>query len=269
MYLAERAGDLFPGSSFAVAHCNFGLRGTESDGDEAFVRDWCKAQGMPFFVQRSDTAAFASQHGISLEMAARQLRYGWFAQLCAQEGFDGVAIAHNANDDAETMLLHLLRGTGTRGLCGMAPQGVIPVPGCTVPLFRPLLDLSRAEILDWMETHGKTWREDSTNADCSIPRNRLRHKVFPQFAEINPSFLETLRRDRSHLAQVDAIAEEYFLSALPAIRDEGGRIDLESLLSFRHWRYLLFRLTEGPDMDEATLDRLCGRLAAQGVPAHG
>ena len=127
MYLAERAGDLFPDSSFAVAHCNFGLRGAESDGDETFVRDWCSARGIRFFVRRFDTAAFAAERGFSLEMAARQLRYEWFAQLCAQEGLDAVAVAHNADDDAETMLLRLLRGTGTHGLCGMAPQGVIPV----------------------------------------------------------------------------------------------------------------------------------------------
>ena len=262
MYLAERAGDLFPDSSFAVAHCNFGLRGAESDGDETFVRDWCSARGIRFFVRRFDTAAFAAERGFSLEMAARQLRYEWFAQLCAQEGLDAVAVAHNADDDAETMLLRLLRGTGTHGLCGMAPQGVIPVPGCSVPLLRPLLAMTRTEILDWMISHGKTWREDSTNADCSIPRNLLRHKVFPLLAEINPSFLETLRRDRLHIAQVDAVAEDYYQSALPVVRDANGRIDIARLLSFPHWRYLLFRLTEGPDMDEATLERLCDQLAS-------
>ena len=266
MYLAERAGDLFPDSSFAVAHCNFGLRGSESDGDEAFVRDWCAARGVRFFLRRFDTAAFAAERGISLEMAARQLRYDWFAQLCAQEGFDAVAVAHNADDDAETMLLRLLRGTGTHGLCGMAPQGVIPMPACTVPLLRPLLTLTRAEILDWMTTRGKAWREDSTNGDCSIPRNKLRHQVFPLLAEINPSFLDTLRRDRLHFAQVDAIAEDYYRSALPAVRDAAGRIDLARLLSFPHWRYLLFRLTEGPDMDEATLDSLCALLSSGAGP---
>ena len=262
MYLAERAGDLFPDSSFAVAHCNFGLRGSESDGDEAFVRDWCAARGVRFYARRFDTAAFAADRGISLEMAARQLRYDWFAQLCAQEGFDALAIAHNADDDAETLLLRLLRGTGTHGLCGMAPQGVIPVPGCAIPLLRPLLQSTRAEILGWMTAQGKAWREDSTNADCSIPRNKLRHQVFPLLAEINPSFQETFRRDRLHIAQVDAVAEDYYQSALPAVRDADGRIDLDRLLSFRHWRYLLFRLTEGPDMDEATLERLGDHLAS-------
>ena len=109
MYLAWNAGELFPGSSFAVAHCNFRLRGAESDGDEAFVREWCASQGLPLYVRNFDTAAFAAQQGISVEMAARQLRYSWFSTLCAEEGFDAVAIAHNADDDAETMMLNLLR----------------------------------------------------------------------------------------------------------------------------------------------------------------
>ena len=262
MYLAERAGDLFPGGSFAVAHCNFRLRGTESDGDEVFVRDWCAAHGMPLYVQAFDTLSSAAEKGISPEMAARDLRYGWFAQLCAQEGYDAVAVAHNADDDAETMLLHLLHGTGTRGLRGMAAESVIPIPGCTVPLLRPLLGTTRAGIHAWMTAAGKAWREDSTNTDCGIPRNRLRHRVFPELAAINPSFLDTLRRDRAHIAQADAIAEEYYRSALPALCDGEGRIDIVKLLSFRHWRYLLYRLTEGPGMDEATLERLCGLLAS-------
>ena len=260
MYLAWNAGELFPGSSFAVAHCNFRLRGAESDGDEAFVREWCASQGLPLYVRNFDTAAFAAQQGISVEMAARQLRYSWFSALCAEESFDAVAVAHNADDDAETMMLNLLRGTGTRGVCGMAAAGPIPYGQGTAQLLRPLLGLSRARIRAWMEAHGKAWREDSTNAGTEIKRNLLRHKVFPLFGEINPSFLETLRRDRLHLAQTDAIAEDYFQSARPSVQEAGGRIDLRKLLGFKHWRYLLFRLTEG--MDEATLGRLCDLLAS-------
>ena len=260
MYLAWNAGELFPGSSFAVAHCNFHLRGAESDGDEAFVREWCASQGLPLYVRSFDTSAFATEQGVSVEMAARQLRYTWFSALCAEGDFDGVAVAHNAEDDAETMMLNLLRGTGTRGLCGMASAGPIPYGQGSAQLFRPLLGLSRTRIRAWMEEHGKAWREDSTNAGTEIKRNLLRHKVFPVFGQINPSFLETLRRDRSHLAQTDAIAEDYYQSALPSIQDACGRIDLGKLLGFKHWCYLLFRLTEG--MDEATLGRLCDLLAS-------
>ena len=247
MYLAENAGDLFPGSSFAVAHCNFRLRGEESDGDEAFVRAWCGRHGLPLYVQAFDTVSFAARQGISLEMAARELRYRWFAQLCAKEGFDGVAVAHHSDDEAETMLLNLLRGTGTRGLRGMAPDGPIPFGDGDARLLRPMLGMERKDIETWMRAHGCSWREDGTNAEDSFHRNKLRLKVFPILEEINPSFRETLRRDREHLAQADDIAEEYFRAALPAVRDDEGRIDIAHLLSFRHWRYLLFRLTGGLD----------------------
>ena len=116
--------DLFlhaePSVPFAVAHCNFRLRGEESDGDEALVRGWAEENGVRFFSTAFDTEAYADEHGISIEMAARDLRYGWFAELCREHGFAGVAVAHNANDNAETLMLNLLRGSGMKGLTGMS-----------------------------------------------------------------------------------------------------------------------------------------------------
>lgn len=262
MYLAENAGDLFPGCSFALAHCNFRLRGAESDRDETFVRDWCAAHGLPLYVQAFDTAAFAAERGVSIEMAARELRYRWFARLCTDEGFDGVAVAHNADDDAETMMLHLLRGTGTRGLRGMASEGPIPYGDGQGRLLRPMLGLERKEIEAWMRVHGCTWREDGTNTDTTIRRNLLRHKVFPLFEEINPSFRTALRRDREHIAQVNDIAEEFFLREKAGIQDASGRIDLDKLLACTHWRWLLFRLTEGSGLDAGHLESLIATLEA-------
>ena len=262
MYLAERAGNLFPGGQFAVAHCNFRLRGAESDGDEAFVRDWCERRGMPFFARSFDTAGFAAGQGISVEMAARELRYRWFAELCREQGFDAVAVAHQADDDAETMLLNLLRGTGTRGLRGMASSGPIPYGDGAERLLRPMLRLTRAQITAWMTEHGCTWREDGTNATDAYKRNLLRHKVFPVLAEINPAFLETLRRDRDHLAQADEIAEDYFREWSGAVQDASGRIDVRKLLSCKHWRYLLYRLTEPSGLDACHLERLIAVLEA-------
>ena len=262
MYLAENAGDLFPGCSFALAHCNFRLRGAESDRDETFVRDWCATHGLPLYVQAFDTVAFAAERGVSIEMAARELRYRWFARLCTDEGFDGVAVAHNADDDAETMMLHLLRGTGTRGLRGMASEGPIPYGDGQGRLLRPMLGLERKEIEAWMRAHGCTWREDGTNTDTTIRRNLLRHKVFPLFEEINPSFRTALRRDREHIAQVDDIAEEFFLREKAGIQDAAGRIDLDKLLACTHWRWLLFRLTEGSGLDAGHLESLIATLEA-------
>ncbi len=260
MYLANNAGDLFPGCSFAVAHCNFRLRGAESDGDETFVRGWCAAHGLPLYVQAFDTAAFAAEQGVSIEMAARELRYCWFAQLCADEGFDAVAVAHNADDDAETMLLNLLRGTGTRGLRGMAPDSSLPYGEGQGRLLRPMLGLTRSAITAWMTQHGCAWREDGTNADTAFKRNLLRNKVFPLFEEINPAFREALARDREHLAQVDDIAEAFFLREGPRVQDSEGRIDVGRLMAGPHWRWLLFRLTEDSGLDAGHLEQLVSVL---------
>ena len=246
MYMAERAPELFPGASFAVAHCNFGLRGDESDGDEAFVRDWCARKGMPLFVKSFPTADFARQNDLSIEMAARELRYSWFGELCSSKGFDCVAVAHNADDNAETFFLNLLRGTGTRGLRGMGDRDFI---------VRPLLGISRTEIRSWMEERGLAWREDSTNASPAYKRNRLRGEVIPVLKEMNPSLLSSLGRTMEHIRQVDDIAEDYFLS----VRDDvlrSGMIRIRTLLALRHPRYILFRLAEPAGLTETALDNL-------------
>ena len=124
--------------SFAIAHCNFSLRGEESDGDEMLVREWAEQNGVCLFVKRFQTAEYALENGISIEMAARDLRYAWFAELCAEHGYDVLSVAHNANDNAETLMLNLLRGTGLNGLHGMAQ--ITPM-GVQYTVFRPLLIL--------------------------------------------------------------------------------------------------------------------------------
>ncbi len=184
------------GGPFAIAHCNFGLRGKESDADEAFVRSWAGENGIPIHVKRFDTKAYASAQGISVEMAARRLRYRWFGELCREHGYEAVAVAHNANDNAETLLLNLLRGTGLRGITGMRPEGFIPDPDyADIPLLRPLLGMTRADIEAFAAEQGLQWREDATNALNDFKRNKIRNLVFPVFKEINPSFIQTLNRD--------------------------------------------------------------------------
>ena len=247
MYMAERAPELFPGASFAVCHCNFGLRGDESDGDEAFVRRWCADRGWPCFVQRFDTASHAASHGLSIEMAARELRYAWFAKLCREQGFEAVAVAHNADDNAETLLLNLLRGTGTRGLRGMGDRDGI---------VRPLLGISREEIRAWMQEHGCPWREDSTNADNTPRRNRIRNEVFPVFRQINPSFVRTLGEDMRRIARVDDIAEAYFRSVRQPLVTESGAVRITPLLSLEHWEYVLWRLVEPWALSGPTFEKL-------------
>ena len=296
MYMLARSSELFPGSEVAVAHCNFGLRGDESDGDEEFVRGWCAAHGIRCFVRRFDTLDYASARHISVEMAARDLRYAWFAELlsgaedeggasgAAEAGFDAVAVAHNADDNAETLLLNLLRGTGTRGLRGMGNRrlpggGGRGVAGCDGRgvaggglVLRPLLGISRAEIEVWMKSHGVPNREDSTNASDVYKRNKIRHSVFPVFAEINPSFLKTLASDMEHIAQVDDIADEWFRENAPKVAEgwpaaagQGPVISIPSLMALPHWEYMLWRLLEPYGFDEPTLEDLKGVLLAGGT----
>ncbi|MBQ6199617.1 MAG: tRNA lysidine(34) synthetase TilS [Bacteroidales bacterium] len=189
------------GEPFAVAHCNFGLRGTESDADEALVRSRAAAIGAVCHVKRFDTAAFATENKISIEMAARRLRYHWFGELCREHGYSGVAVAHNANDNAETLILNLLRGTGVKGLMGMKASGFIPDPEfADVPLLRPLLGMTREEISVFALENGLEWREDHTNAQNEYKRNKIRNLVFPVFKEINPSFVQTLNEDMKRVS---------------------------------------------------------------------
>ncbi|MBQ9548127.1 MAG: tRNA lysidine(34) synthetase TilS [Bacteroidales bacterium] len=256
MYLCERASELFPGASFAVAHCNFGLRGAESDADEAFVRDWCLRKGVPLFVQRFDTRSYAREQGLSIEMAARALRYGWFSRLCAEEGFDALAVAHHADDNAETLLLNLLRGTGLRGLQGMSSARKLE--GCTV--LRPLLGVSREEIAAWMQGHGLAWREDSSNASDAYARNRIRHEVMPVLKELNPSVLDTFEENRSRIREQLRVAddwyEEEFLRLSGMEGASAGRIPAREVAALRYPRLFLQRWTEPVSPASATLERL-------------
>jgi len=200
MCLAEKLR--LSGEAFAVAHCNFRLRGAESDADEAFVRAWAQGHGIAIHIKAFDTKAFAAAEGISVEMAARRLRYHWFGELCREHGYNAVAVAHNANDNAETLLLNLLRGTGLKGLTGMKAEGFLPDPAFgDIPLLRPLLGLTREEITAFATEHSIPWREDRTNAENDYKRNKIRNLVFPVFREINPRFIETLNRDMERFAE--------------------------------------------------------------------
>ena len=254
MYMLHRAPELFPGASFAVAHCNFRLRGEESDGDEAFVRAECGKLGVECFVERFDTAGYASQHGVSVEMAARELRYEWFSRLCGERGFGALATAHNANDNAETLILNLLRGTGTKGLRGI-PDGKI---------LRPLLGVTRDEIRAWMVAGKHDWREDRTNGENEARRNKIRNQVFPVFAEINPSFVKTLGEDIRRIRQTDDIADDYFREAEARIVRKGAtglpEIGVTGLLALKHWRYVLWRILEDYGFSAETFEKLCTLL---------
>ena len=247
MYLAEKVRR--SGGPFVLAHCNFRLRGAESDADEALVREWAASHGIICHVAAFDTEDYAAREGISIEMAARRLRYRWFGKLCRENGYEAVLTAHHAGDNAETLLLNLLRGTGTKGLCGMREEGFLPDPEyADIPIRRPLLQMTREEIDAGIREWGVPYRDDATNADNQFKRNQLRNQVFPIFRGINPSFERTFAEDMRRVRMVDAIAEDYFLDQAPLVWD-GRSIDTALLQTLPHWEYLLFRILEAEGME--------------------
>lgn len=183
-----------------VAHCNFHLRMDESDRDELFVRNMAEALNLPFYKIDFQTNEYASEHKVSIEMAARDLRYAWFEQLRLTTRAEAIAVAHHADDNAETLLMNIIRGTGIRGLTGIkAHNGVI---------VRPLLCCSRTEIELYLQKQQVKFVIDSTNAQTDYKRNKIRNQLLPLLEEINPSVRETLNENISKFEDVCAIYEE-------------------------------------------------------------
>lgn len=186
------------GYSVEAAHCNFHLRGTESDRDEDFCRTLCtELGGVPLHVAHFDTPAEARRTGESVEMAARRLRYGWFAALLRERGIRRVAVAHHRDDNVETLLLNLIRGTGIHGLRGMKPENGVVV--------RPLLDIPRADLLLYINNEGLNHVTDSTNADTAFKRNRVRHVLLPLLRTFNPSVDDTLAETARRMSDAEAL----------------------------------------------------------------
>ena len=248
----------------AVAHCNFNLRGDDSDGDEALVRRWAEEHDVRLHVKSFDTRGFASEHGVSIEMAARELRYRWFAELCTTEGYDEVAVAHNANDNAETLVLNLLRGSGVKGLAGMSAESSLPYSEDTsVKLIRPLLDMTRKQIEGYALANGIRYRNDSTNSSSEYKRNMLRNEVFPIFERVNPSVVRTLNREMGYYAEANEILSDWCArEAEDLLREDRTRIPYAGLLSKRHWRYILYHILEPYGFNSATLASLEDLLAS-------
>lgn len=166
------------GYSCVAAHCNFHLRGEESNRDEAFVRNLCARMDVPLVLTSFDTATYARAHDASIEMAARELRYTWFDQMAQQNDCQAVAVAHHQNDQAETLLLNLRRGCGLRGLTGMRPLSTNAYAQNGVPIVRPLLCTTRDYIEHYLrDKRHMDWVNDSTNTDTSITRNAIREQL--------------------------------------------------------------------------------------------
>ncbi|MBR1386891.1 MAG: tRNA lysidine(34) synthetase TilS [Alloprevotella sp.] len=223
------------GAKVYAAHCNFHLRGEESNRDTAFVRELCQALGVPLFETSFDTASFAAQHGLSIEMAARQLRYSYFDEICRQNDLRYVCIGHHIEDNIETVFLNLLRGTGISGLRGM----VVEHDG----ILRPLLHTTRQEIENYLQANRQTFVNDSSNDDRKYRRNFLRHEIMPRLRELNPHFDQTMDANLRHIAEADRIVVEFSRTKCGeycTVNGTGCRIDLTALRKEPHGNYLLF-----------------------------
>ena len=275
MCLADLWIRAFGPESCSMAHCNFRLRGEDSNADEALVTEWAGSHGVRLHKVSFDTLQYASENGVSIEMAARELRYMWFGELCSEYGYAAVVVAHHADDNAETMVLNMVRGAGLKGLTGMKPVSHLPYADNasllgesttlrSPRLFRPLLTFTRKQL----EGHAFAWkvpyREDKTNSSVEYRRNSIRHEVFPLFARMNPSYVRTLNREMAYLNDASQIVEEWCKSQIPHIIARNAAtwqsvlltVSIPALLSIPQWRYLLYYILEPYGFNSATLESL-------------
>jgi len=237
--------------STGIAHCNFSLRGKESDKDEELVKAFAGKNRIPFFSKRFDTRSYAEKKGISIQMAARDLRYRWFEELMDKKGYSVTAVAHNLNDNIETLLINLIRGTGITGLTGMKP--------CGERIIRPLLFAKREMITRYCKSNRITYREDGSNSETKYTRNKIRHLVIPVLREINPSIENTLQKTSERLRGTDNIIT-LFISELKEkiISERNGTVILRinKLSPYIMNNAVLYELTEEFGMTAPLLNDL-------------
>ena len=193
--------------NFSVAHCNFQLRGSESDKDAQFVESWCRDNAIPFFSVRLSTEAHKNYYKKSTQVAARELRYKWFDALIKGYGFDLLLTAHHLNDQLETFLINATRGTGISGLLGIQEQA---------DLLRPLRSLPKKELIQYAQAQGVLWREDSSNASDDYLRNALRHHVIPELEQVVPNALQHFHSTLHHLT----LANDFIQESLEALKQK-------------------------------------------------
>ena len=249
------------GYTFSVAHCNFHLRGEESNRDERFVRSWAEKNKIKLFVSEFDTYEYMQQKGISLEMAARELRYSMFNNLMTSHGFSLLATAHHADDSAETFFINLLRGTGIAGLHGILPKHD--------NIVRPLLFATRKDIFDFAKANNIPFVEDSTNEETQFLRNKIRHRLFPLLKDLCPNFDTVIKKDIDRLRETEIV----FRSVIERLRadiieKESNicKINIDRLKKLHPIRILLYELLSEYGFNEtdsnnvlASLDKESGK----------
>ena len=239
------------GINIGIAHCNFDLRDRESDEDENFVNDFCNRNNIPFFTKKFDTIGYSEEKGISIQMAARDLRYEWFEKIRHSESFDFIALGHNSDDNIETFLINLSRGTGLKGL-----SGINQVKG---KVIRPILFAPRDEIASFARENSISYREDSSNQKVKYVRNKIRQTIIPVLKEINPSlndsFNETVKRLRESYSIMNKWVKK-INSEVTDLKDGDHIIDIEKLNYFKPSNTLLFELFKEYGIGSSQIDDL-------------
>lgn len=222
--------------NFVVAHCNFQLRGTESDEDESFVISECEKLKNSFFTVKFDTKKFAEDYKLSIQLAARKLRYDWFYEVLQKENCDYILTAHHLDDSLETFLINFTRGTGLEGLTG--------IPAQNDKIIRPLLLFSRKEIEDFAIENKIKWREDSSNASDKYLRNKLRHDVIPTIKELQPNLLSSFEKTIENLQQSQSLVEDASKLVYKIVvkeQDNLLKINLKELLKLPNYAAYLYQ----------------------------
>lgn len=224
------------GFNITVAHCNFSLRGDEADADELHVKQYCLIHGLTCHAVKFDTHEYARENKLSIQVAARELRYAYFKELCDDFKYSKVAIAHNLNDTAETVLINLSRGTGIKGLAGIKA-----INGNTI---RPLLFATRAEIEEYASKHAVSYREDSSNSKTKYKRNFIRHKIIPELRYLNPSVDRAIADTANHLQEAVWLVEEQLARIRQLVVSHDGDTIKFSVEALKHERCARFFMVE-------------------------
>jgi tRNA(Ile)-lysidine synthase len=226
--------------NFGIAHCNFQLRADDANNDQAFVENLAAEQSIPFYSVKFDTKEYATQHGISIQMAARDLRFEWFHSICKQHGYSKIAIASNLNDSIETSIINITKGTGLKGLHGILPQ--------QENIIHPLLFANKEQIYQYAKTHNIAFREDKSNDDTKYTRNKIRHNVIPVLKEINPSLENTFKEFFEKIQHYETLVNatlESFMETNVSQKNGEVSIDLTALQNSIGKEILLYEILNG------------------------
>jgi tRNA(Ile)-lysidine synthase len=237
--------------NIGIAHCNFSLRGLESDKDEELVRHFATELNIPFHCIKFETKTFAKKNGLSVQMAARELRYNWFEEIRKENEYNLIAVAHNMNDNIETLLINLARGTGLAGMAGMKPGNN--------KIIRPLLFATRRDITEFRDQHNIEFREDKSNADTKYIRNKIRHQIIPLLKDINPSIEITLNETAERFSGFNEIVSEYISGIRESMvqqKDQFITFNITALKNYLHNKVILFELFRPYGIKNALLSDL-------------